>query len=80
MGFFGRVGNLARGLWISSTRPDGRGVSDAELDAELARPARPRVDLGPARQPSPAKEPAPAPLPERKPPERDEHGNIKKTL
>jgi hypothetical protein len=73
-GFFGRVRNLTRGLWLtrgSSSEAD----SDAILEQELAR-ARP------ARATRSATVPAPDPVPAEPPkgPELDEFGQIKKTL
>lgn len=72
MGFFGRVGNLARGKWNLVTRTD---PSAPERDAALDREPAPRP---PATRAPPARPATPAP--EAKQPERDEFGNVKRTL
>ena len=78
MSIFGRIGNLAKGV-IKTTVSPRKDLDECELEAELARkPLRNRealeAELAKLRE-EPEKAAA-AP----KGPQRDEHGNIKKTL
>ena len=91
MGFFGRASNLVRGALLLHTRPDPDGAAkeraarEAALDQELARTPRPRAAAPTTPRPKPdaAAPSAPkAPL-DGAPPaglERDEFGNVKRTL
>lgn len=79
MGFFGRIQNLGRGMWLKrgSTGPTpGEAALDAELDVMPSATATVPASMTTTRTPI---EPAPA---ERKvsAPERDANGNIIKTL
>ena len=79
MSFFGRAANLVKGGFKSLTQPGEPSERERVLEEELARSA-PRVTRPAPRsptEPAPGKQPADA---ERRPPERDEHGNVKRTL
>jgi hypothetical protein len=67
MSTFSRLSNLARGMFrVQSRRWDER---DAEPESEAPRPvARPTPVSAPAEPPAPT------------PTERDEHGEVKRTL
>ena len=90
MSFFGRAANLVKGGLKSLTDPSdpGRAARDRALEEELARAGHQqqaghtpeRAPRGERTAPStPAERAAPA-APERAAPERDEHGNVKRTL
>ena len=74
MSFFKRVYNLVRGTWVvrNSTGP----LTEAELDAELARTSTPSRPTAAVETASSDMEPTPA----AQGPERDARGNVKKTL
>jgi hypothetical protein len=79
MGFFGRIQNLGRGMWLnrgSSAPTPGEAALDAELDVMPSATAKVPASMTTT---STTIEPDPA---ERKTsgPERDENGNIIKTL
>ena len=77
MGFFGRLRNLGRGLWITRGS-DGLVPGEAALDAELqaSQPVSvPRVPTS-----SEAETTDPGSTPEAPGPERDDKGKIVKTL
>lgn len=88
MGLFGRIGNLARGLWITKTSTDGGDkatVDEAQLREELARlrveaeraagvaPADLELDMVEDDIPTDEEESPQGPA-------RDDDGNIIKTL
>ncbi len=91
MGFFGRASNLVRGALLQYTRPDTDGAAkeraarEAALEQELAGGTRPAAALG-APRPKPAAPSAVPPggaAPNGTAPaglERDEFGNVKRTL
>ncbi|MDP2311923.1 MAG: hypothetical protein Q8P41_03395 [Pseudomonadota bacterium] len=81
MSFFGRAANLLKGGIKSVTRPDSdHGAGARALEEELAR-AEKRVPARSTATPPtrPAQPEAPAVEPHG-PPERDEQGNVKRTL
>lgn len=87
MSFFGRVGNLARGMWKTMGGPGPDDGREAALDDELRRDAgRPAVHppdaaraRGGARPAAPLPEEAPPVAPDA-PPEREPDGSVKRTL
>lgn len=78
MSIFGRIGNLARGVWIVKTRPSGSDPThEARLERELADAPRPAA--APLRREL-ARVEAPAPEPPATPIELDADGHVKRTL
>ncbi|MDP2305860.1 MAG: hypothetical protein Q8P18_07510 [Pseudomonadota bacterium] len=82
MSFFGRAANLVKGGLKSLSRPGGdeQAARERALDEEALRPPRRVTETGgraPSKEPAP---PEPAPEGGRTPPERDEQGNVKRTL
>lgn len=83
MGAFGRIYNLAKGLWLVNSKPAR--PADPGLEAELEAARRAAAARAPATDRAPSSEAKPTPRPEpdeppRAGPERDERGNIKKRL
>lgn len=87
MSIFSRIGNLAKGKWLVSTREDEGGPAhEASLERELAATPRPvdaarpvrgaplRVPAGRAPLEPAANEPSSAPI------ELDSDGHVKRTL
>ncbi len=80
MSFFGRAANLVKGGFKSLGRSGGaaetrdRVARERALEEELGRP----FPSKPVSQPRP--EPAAEPASGHAPPERDEQGNVKRTL
>ena len=81
MSIFDRIGNLAKGKWLVTTRGSSEGeLHRAALEEELAREARvlrPKP-ASPRREPV-AVEPVPS-APAKAPIELDEDGHVKRTL
>jgi len=73
MGFFSRAANLAKGI-VKTVGASPNEAALRALDEELAAPRRPTTS--PAARPAPPPEPPAAPSG----PERDEHGEVKRTL
>jgi hypothetical protein len=78
MSFFGRAANLVKGGIKSLGKPGVPDDRERALDEELAGRAAP-VPRSVTPAPPPAAKGAPTPEAKR-PPERDEHGNVKRTL
>jgi hypothetical protein len=77
MSFFGRAANLVKGGIKSLGKPGTPDDRERALDDELAGKTAPVRRAPPTAPPTPKPEPEP---PAARPPERDEHGNVKRTL
>lgn len=82
MSFFGRAANLLKGGFKSVTRPDGDPAARARaLEEELARLEERAPSTAPrAATPARPTPPEAPPIAPHAPPERDEQGNVKRTL
>lgn len=81
MSIFDRIGNIAKGKWLVSTRGGTEeALHQAALEEELARQAQvTRPKVAPQRREPPASEPE-RPAPPTAPIELDEDGHVKRTL
>jgi len=77
MGFLGRFRNLTRGLWLTRGS-DGRVPGEDALDAELRTAAATAPLASTPTDDTP--DPDPSTAPDTKGPERDDKGNVIKTL
>ncbi len=78
MSIINRIGNLAKGKWLVSTRPDAHDAAhEAGLERELATTPRPKAAS--LRRDPPPQEAAP-PEPPSTPIELDGDGHVKRTL
>lgn len=81
MSIFDRIGNLARGKWLETTRGGTEeALYQAALEEELARQAQAaRPSTAPRRVDPPVVDPEPPAQP-KAPIELDEDGHVKRTL